>query len=322
MLVVPQFVGAAASDLVGLGSTISEAQTAAAASTSAIAPAASDEVSAAIAALFSAQSREFQTLSARAQEFHAQLVRALTGAAGAYRATEAANAAALTAAGKGDPLRAAGKIIVDVAKKIIPETVGQVAQKLDELGPKKTSLFDKIPRIRVPDEHKPWVHERRAQVTAFKAGLAADAVRAQKILNNGVKFIAQDGATLFTTDGKAWVKAGSDFYHRPLLQLPLDRARQVGETAQQYEENTNRIIANSLQLDVKTVRDLWGSEYHVFARGEGLAQSYFQKTGNQIYQIDVDAAGRIIRKVESTARIFARWQSMTIGPRAPWALLR
>jgi hypothetical protein len=318
MLVVPEFVEAAASDLVGLGSTISEAQTAAAASTTAIAPAASDEVSAAIAALFSAQSREFQTLSARAQEFHAQLVRALTGAAGAYRATEAANAAALTAAGKGDPLRAAGKILVEVAKKIIPETVGQVAQKLDGLGPKKTSLFDKIPRIRVPDEHKPWVHEMRAQVAAAKAQLTADELRAQKILNNGVKFIAKDGLTWFTTDGKAWVRVGGGYFAgRPLFELPLDRARQVGETAQQYEENTNRLIANNLQLDVKTVRDLWGSEYHVFARGEGLAQSYFQKTGNQIYQIDVDAAGRIIRKFESSARIFARWQS-----RAPWALLR
>lgn len=37
------------------------------------------------------------------------MVRALTGATGAYTATEAANAAALaTPAAKGDPLRAAG----------------------------------------------------------------------------------------------------------------------------------------------------------------------------------------------------------------------
>ncbi|OBA70624.1 hypothetical protein A5641_12320 [Mycobacterium sp. 1554424.7] len=328
MLVAPGIVEAAASDLAGLGSTISEAQTAAAASTTAIAPAAADEVSAAIAAQFSAYSHEFQALGARAREFHAQLVRALTGAAEAYKATEAANAAAMaTPAAKGDPLRALGKLITEAAKKIVPEAIGEAAKKLDDLTPKAPGLLDRINIPRPQSRLFPWEQKAiQARIAEAEQRAAANAQRAVKILNNGVKFLASDGTAVYTTDGKAWVT-----FIRPLADgalvprlydLPLDRARQFGETAQRYEENTNRFISNRLKLDVQTVRDLWGSEYHAFARGEGLAQSYFQKTGNKIYQIDVDAAGRIIRRVESEARIFARWQSMTIGPRAPWTLLR
>jgi len=68
----PEFVHAAASDLASLGSTISEANRAVAGSTTAVAPAALDEVSAAIAALFSSHGTEFHILSAQAEAFHGQ----------------------------------------------------------------------------------------------------------------------------------------------------------------------------------------------------------------------------------------------------------
>ena len=61
----------------------------------AVLPAAADEVSAAIAALFSGQAQEFQALGAQAAAFHEQFVQALRGAGGAYAAAEAANASPL-----------------------------------------------------------------------------------------------------------------------------------------------------------------------------------------------------------------------------------
>ena len=57
--------------------------------------AAEDEVSAAIAALFSAHGQGFQAVSAQAAAFHAQFVQALKSSAGSYASAEAANLAAL-----------------------------------------------------------------------------------------------------------------------------------------------------------------------------------------------------------------------------------
>ncbi|KAA1248616.1 PE family protein, partial [Mycobacterium simiae] len=82
---------AVASDVAGIGSAISTANAAAAASTTGLAAAAADEVSAAIAALFSSHAHEYQVLSAQAAAFHEQMVRALTANAGTYAAAEAAN---------------------------------------------------------------------------------------------------------------------------------------------------------------------------------------------------------------------------------------
>jgi hypothetical protein len=53
----------------------------------------SDEVSAAIASLFSSHGKAFQALSAQAAAFHSRFVQALIAGAGAYAGAEAANAA-------------------------------------------------------------------------------------------------------------------------------------------------------------------------------------------------------------------------------------
>src|SRR6516225_8662301 len=97
VIAAPEFVTAAASDLASLGSTISSANAAAATSTTGVLAAAEDEVSAAIAALFSAHGQGFQALSVRAAAFHDQFVQALTAGAGSYASAEAANVAAITA---------------------------------------------------------------------------------------------------------------------------------------------------------------------------------------------------------------------------------
>jgi hypothetical protein len=88
--VVPEVLGTAASDLAGIGSTLNVAHAAAAAPTTGILPAAEDEVSAAIAAVFSAHGKGFQALGAQAAAFQEQLVRALTAGAESYTGAEAA----------------------------------------------------------------------------------------------------------------------------------------------------------------------------------------------------------------------------------------
>ena len=94
VIAAPELISAAASDVAGIGSSISAANVAAA-------PdhrgdrGRDDEVSAAIASLFSSHGQEFQAVSAYATAFHDQFVAALSGAGGAYAAAEAASVSPL-----------------------------------------------------------------------------------------------------------------------------------------------------------------------------------------------------------------------------------
>jgi hypothetical protein len=72
LIAAPDMLGAAAADVAGIGSSLSEANAAAAASTTTVIAAAEDEVSAAIASLFSGHGQAFQALSAQAAAFHSQ----------------------------------------------------------------------------------------------------------------------------------------------------------------------------------------------------------------------------------------------------------
>jgi PE family len=90
--VVPDFVEAAVGDLEGIGSVLSSAGAVAAGPTTAIAPAAQDELSIAIAGLFGNVGQEFQALSAESRAFYDQFVGALTTATSMYVGAEAANA--------------------------------------------------------------------------------------------------------------------------------------------------------------------------------------------------------------------------------------
>jgi len=97
VIAAPELITTAATDLRNAGSTLSAAHAAAALPTTAMVAAAEDEVSAAIAAVFSAHGQGFQTLGAQAAAFHAQFVQALSSGAGSYVSAEAANVAAFTA---------------------------------------------------------------------------------------------------------------------------------------------------------------------------------------------------------------------------------
>ncbi|WP_373177081.1 PE family protein, partial [Mycobacterium marinum] len=95
LAIAPEIVAAAAADMDGIGSAITAANAAAAIPTTAIATAAADDVSAAIAALFNAHAEQYQALSVRVAEFHESFTRALTAGSTAYATAEAANAGPL-----------------------------------------------------------------------------------------------------------------------------------------------------------------------------------------------------------------------------------
>ncbi len=93
LIAAPEVLVTASADLSGIGAAIKESTSAAGPSMIGIAPAAADEVSAAIASLFSSHGQGFQALSAQAATFHAEFVSLLNGGAAQYLSTEIANAA-------------------------------------------------------------------------------------------------------------------------------------------------------------------------------------------------------------------------------------
>jgi hypothetical protein len=88
---LPEALAAAAAQLEGIGTSFSAESAAAATPTTAIAPAASDEVSALQAGVFSTYGQLYQAVSAQAQAIHQQFVSLLGTSAGSYGETEAAN---------------------------------------------------------------------------------------------------------------------------------------------------------------------------------------------------------------------------------------
>ncbi len=90
-----ELLASAATDLANIGTTISGANGVASPATTGVMPAAADEVSEAIAALFARHGQAFQALGARAARFHDEFVQALTGGAASYAGAEAANASPL-----------------------------------------------------------------------------------------------------------------------------------------------------------------------------------------------------------------------------------
>src|ERR1700741_3066638 len=97
LIAVPELITTAATDLGNIGLRLNAAHAAAATQTTGMLAAAEDEVSAAVAAVFSAHGQGFQALSAQAAAFHEQFVQTLTAGAGSYVSAEAANVAAFGA---------------------------------------------------------------------------------------------------------------------------------------------------------------------------------------------------------------------------------
>jgi hypothetical protein len=115
----PEALVTAASDLSGIGSTLSAANAGASAPTMGVAAAAADDVSAQVAAFFSQHGLGYQQLGARMAAFHEQFVETLGASASAFAAAEAnaaqtlvnaVNAPAATLLGSGAGAGSAGGI--------------------------------------------------------------------------------------------------------------------------------------------------------------------------------------------------------------------
>ena len=127
VVALPEMMSAAATDVASIGSVVATANRGVAGATTGVLAAAEDEVSLAIAGLFSAHGQGYQALSAQAAAFHERFVQALTGASGAYAAAEAANAS---------PLAAFEQAVLGVQQEIqqIPTTLAAgFSQELDFL---------------------------------------------------------------------------------------------------------------------------------------------------------------------------------------------
>ena len=90
----PEALSATAANLAGIGATMSAQNSAAAAPTTGVVPAAADEVSALTATQFAVHAQMYQAISAQAEAIHQQFVSTLGMSATSYAATEAANALA------------------------------------------------------------------------------------------------------------------------------------------------------------------------------------------------------------------------------------
>ena len=98
VIAAPELITTAATDLANLGSTTQRGQRGGGHPTMGVLAAAEDEVSAAIAAIFSALGQGYQTLSAQAAAFHSQFVATLASSLSSYQTTEAASVNALRSA--------------------------------------------------------------------------------------------------------------------------------------------------------------------------------------------------------------------------------
>lgn len=90
----PEMLSAAAGELQAIGSAMAAQNAAAAGPTSAVVPAAADEVSMLTAAQFAAHAGSYQAIAAEATAIHEMFVNTLGTSAASYAVTEAANASA------------------------------------------------------------------------------------------------------------------------------------------------------------------------------------------------------------------------------------
>ncbi|OBJ49800.1 PE family protein [Mycobacterium asiaticum] len=274
----PVAVMAAASDLTNLGSTISAAQAAAATSTTRVVAAAQDEVSTAIAALFGGHGQQFQAISARVGALYDQFVAALTGGAASYVEAEAANVLGLILGDQSAALGAAA------AAPAAEGGIWTVFEKLAEfLGRAAGAQVD-----------------RNLWLQRVGNDLANTARQTRQILTSGLQLAAKDGIKVFT-DGKDFLISGGKFaglYSAERFIERFEDPRWLSEVPWRRDF--------TIDFDPQYLRSLVGPEVQVFARGEGLAQSYFTKVGNEIYQIETDVQGQVISQINKTTELLSR----------------
>lgn len=129
VVAVPDLLAQAATQVATIGDTLGAANTTTAASTQAVLPAAADEVSAAVAHLFSSFGQDYQAAAGQAAAYGHQFVQHLSAAANSYATAEAANASLLQ-----PPTAAAGVPSLDaIFSSLISTVTGLFWQTLASL---------------------------------------------------------------------------------------------------------------------------------------------------------------------------------------------
>jgi hypothetical protein len=141
VIAVPDLMAEAATDLATIGSNLSAAHTAAAARTTAVIPAAADEVSVRIAHLFSGHARDYQALAGQAAASQHQFAHNLKASAASYASTEAANTALL------QPLAATADSIGSAIGAFWDQLVNMVNAAVGQLGNMLTGFLNELSNL-------------------------------------------------------------------------------------------------------------------------------------------------------------------------------
>ena len=170
---VPQLIATAATDLGNIGSTLSQANAAAATQTMGVPAAAEDEVSAAIAVIFSAHGQGYQALSAQAAAFHSQFVATVASSLSAYQTTEGAGVNALRSAVTDAQQLYSPAVTSPVAQ--IPSTANPIT--LVVIGTGYTTLppglLAKIGRVYFPGTPSPYLLSTPEELWPFTPQLGS-----------------------------------------------------------------------------------------------------------------------------------------------------
>jgi hypothetical protein len=137
----PAAIAAAATQLQGVGTSFATESSAAAASTTAISPAASDEVSILQSGVFSTYGQLYQTVSAQAQAIHQQFVNALQQSSSSYQETEGANQAGTAASSLSNATSGASSAAAQPAQGTITDGITSLTSFLSGLPLVNNSLF-------------------------------------------------------------------------------------------------------------------------------------------------------------------------------------
>ncbi|MCV7377477.1 PE family protein [Mycobacterium alsense] len=150
LFAAPEALATAASDLAGIGSTLSTANAAASVPTSAVVASAADDVSAQVAAFLSEHGLGYQQVSAQIAKFHEQFVQTLTSGANAYAAAESSAAQTLAGAGGGIAGAAGGAVssAVSSAANQVESVLGTFGGGVQAVAGQAAALFGTTSGIR------------------------------------------------------------------------------------------------------------------------------------------------------------------------------
>src|ERR1700739_1819464 len=173
VVAVPALMTTAATDLGNIGSTLSEANGAAATQTMGVLAPAEDEVSAAVAALFSAHGQGYQALGAQAAAFHSQFVATLASSLSSYQTTEDASVNALRSAVTDAEQLNSPAVTSPVTQ--IPSTVNPITLVVSGTGytTLPPAVLAKIGRVYFPGTPSPYLLSTPEQFWPFTPQLGS-----------------------------------------------------------------------------------------------------------------------------------------------------